>query len=84
MCTFAHPRSLLEDGADAVKYGLTQMATSSREEWAKRGANLYASGNFGMAAKSYMQATDMVSVCVTDTCGDRVMASDHGGNSARR
>ncbi|MEW5318036.1 MAG: hypothetical protein WDW38_009289 [Sanguina aurantia] len=74
-------KSLLEDGADAVKYGLTQMATSSREEWAKRGANLYASGNFGMAAKSYMQATDMVRAAVCDAMGFRAAAAAAEANA---
>lgn len=36
------------------------MATSSAQEWAKRGANLQGSGNYEMAAKSYMQAKDLV------------------------
>ena len=45
----------MSDGADAVKFGLSQRATSSREEWAKRARNLLANQNYVMAAKAFTQ-----------------------------
>ena len=53
-------RSLLEDGADAAKFGLTQKATSSRHEWAKRARNLMGNRNYAMARKAFLQAEDQV------------------------
>lgn len=53
-------RSLLEDGQDAVRYGLTQQATSSRAEWAKRARNLLDNRNYAMARKAFGQAADPV------------------------
>ncbi|KAG2432292.1 hypothetical protein HYH02_013015 [Chlamydomonas schloesseri] len=53
-------KSLLEDGADAAKFGLTQKATSSRHEWAKRARNLMGNRNYAMARKAFLQAEDQV------------------------
>ncbi|GLI67621.1 hypothetical protein VaNZ11_011868, partial [Volvox africanus] len=53
-------RTLLEDGQDAVWYGLTQQATSSRAEWAKRARNLLDNRHYLMARKAFVQAADMV------------------------
>ena len=62
-------RSLMSDGADAVKYGLSQRATSSREEWAKRARNLLTNQNFAMAAKAFTQVTSRSSVsCIPLAC----------------
>ena len=45
----------MSDGADAVKFGLSQRATNSREEWAKRARNLETNQNYAMAAKAFLQ-----------------------------
>jgi hypothetical protein len=43
-------RSLLEDGSDAVVYGLSQRAQNSAEEWFKRAKSLMERGSPGLAA----------------------------------
>ncbi|KAK9820310.1 hypothetical protein WJX72_008781 [[Myrmecia] bisecta] len=52
-------RSLLNDGADATKFGLSQ-AKSSPAEWANRGANLLANSHFELAVQCFQQAGDPV------------------------
>ena len=56
----------MSDGADAVKFGLSQRATNSREEWAKRARNLEANQNYQMAAKAFIQASDPVRAAVAE------------------
>lgn len=55
-------RSLLKDGLDALKFGLTEGSHggSSRQEWAERGASLFSRGLYPMAAKIFLQAEDKV------------------------
>ena len=43
-----------------MRFGLTQQATSSRAEWAKRARNLMDNRNYGMAGKAFRQAQDQV------------------------
>ena len=66
----------MEDGADAVKFGLSQRATSSREEWAKRARNLEANLNYAMAAKAYRQADNGVRAAVAEARQWRSDAAD--------
>ncbi|CAD7695958.1 unnamed protein product [Ostreobium quekettii] len=49
--------SLLTDGQDASKYGLSQ-TTSSPEEWAKRGLNLLDNNLHGLAIQCFEKAED--------------------------
>ncbi len=49
-------RGLLADGKDATQYGLSQSATSSPEEWAKRGTNLIDNGLEHLAVQCFLQA----------------------------
>lgn len=50
--------SLLVDGADAKKYGLSRLTVSSEAEWFKRAKNLQANKIFDMAAKAFVQAKE--------------------------
>ncbi|EFJ46513.1 hypothetical protein VOLCADRAFT_118102 [Volvox carteri f. nagariensis] len=77
-------RSLLEDGRDAVRYGLTQQATSSRAEWAKRARNLLDNRNYLMAKKAFVQAADMVRTEVAEAYLKRRRAADEESPTEQR
>ncbi|KXZ49100.1 hypothetical protein GPECTOR_23g31 [Gonium pectorale] len=77
-------KSLLEDGRDAVRYGLTQQATSSRAEWAKRARNLMENHNYAMAKKAFIQATDPVRAEVADAYLKRQRAREEESLPERR
>ncbi|GIL86670.1 hypothetical protein Vretifemale_14923 [Volvox reticuliferus] len=77
-------RSLLEDGRDAVRYGLTQQATSSRAEWAKRARNLLDNRNYLMARKAFVQAADMVRAEVAEAYLKRRRAADEESPTEQR
>ncbi|GIL57207.1 hypothetical protein Vafri_12407, partial [Volvox africanus] len=77
-------RSLLEDGRDAVRYGLTQQATSSRAEWAKRARNLLDNRNYLMARKAFVQAADMVRAEVAEAYLKRRRAADEESPAEQR
>ena len=66
----------MSDGADAVKFGLSQRATNSREEWAKRARNLEINQNYKMASKAYTQASDPVRAAAADAKQCRTEAAD--------
>ena len=53
-------RGLLADGKDATQYGLSQSATSSPAEWAKRGTNLIDNGLEHLAVQCFLQARHLI------------------------
>ena len=50
--------SLLKDGSDALKYGLSQRAGSSEEEWFNRAKNISTNGIYDMASQCFLLAQE--------------------------